>query len=387
MVGLVDKLEGVDRGGTEEKVVGCTWWSRLLACPTNPTMDLEDWWAATFPSRPLPTPRTAPVVAMALAQAVAEVARRAGTNPSSGKFLASIGLDIRMGKVVREREVLVICNSFKPDTITSFTVDKMDQVSINSGDEYFEVEENVECEKRVKVEVDENEETLLISSDSEENAGPERVKEKNMLGEKEGRKNYIGKNLILANVQTSPKKNYIEQVLELGQRSTLRRRVLLPGPQAPATHDWQVWVRNPNGDKIEKFIRKVVFNLHETFPNRRRTVHEPPFMIQESGHGGFMIHIDLYFMTHRKKITVDYELILQPFKEPGEKDYCPVLSLHRLERMQFPIEGLSGNFRNRLFQGGAKRVEVREGASSQEGCRREDVRDGEEKESRGSKSK
>merc|ERR1719209_2598293 len=172
-----------------------------------------------------------------------------------------------MGKVVREREVLVIYNSFKPDTITSFTVDKMDQVSINSGDEYFEVEENVECEKRVKVEVDENEETLLISSDSEENAGPERVKEKNMLGEKEGRKNYIGKNLILANVQTSPKKNYIEQILELGQRSTLRTvREEPSGPQAPApaTHDWQVWVRNPNGDKIENFIRKVVF----TFPNR-----------------------------------------------------------------------------------------------------------------------
>ena len=64
-----------------------------------------------------------------------------------------------------------------------------------------------------------------------------------------------------------------------------------------ATHDWEVWVKNPNNDQIESFIEKVsltdhpdvshlsqvVFTLHHTFDVPKRVVTKPPFMIREAG--------------------------------------------------------------------------------------------------------
>ena len=61
------------------------------------------------------------------------------------------------------------------------------------------------------------------------------------------------------------------------------------------THDWEVWVRNPSDGKIENFLEKVVFNLHESFKNPVRTITKAPFKISEQGYGGFQILIDLYF--------------------------------------------------------------------------------------------
>ena len=138
-------------------------------------LDLEDWWSTTFPLSPLPTLRTARVVARAMAQAVAEVARRAGTTPSCGRFVARVGIEMavrpsegeRRG-VEEGRELLIIVNSFKPDTVTSFTVDKMDTVNIESDDEEVQLEERIEAVKRVKEEANNNEETIVISSESED---------------------------------------------------------------------------------------------------------------------------------------------------------------------------------------------------------------------------
>ena len=45
--------------------------------------------------------------------------------------------------------MLEIANSFKPDTIASFSVDRMDQINIDSDDE--EVKEMVKVKTKVKV--------------------------------------------------------------------------------------------------------------------------------------------------------------------------------------------------------------------------------------------
>ena len=36
-----------------------------------------------------------------------------------------------------------------------------------------------------------------------------------------------------------------------------------------ATHDWEFWVKAKIGD-LSKYVDKVVFNLHETFPKPKR---------------------------------------------------------------------------------------------------------------------
>lgn len=38
------------------------------------------------------------------------------------------------------------------------------------------------------------------------------------------------------------------------------------------THDWNVFVRGGDNQSIEKFVQKVVFNLHETFKKPQRGI-------------------------------------------------------------------------------------------------------------------
>ena len=71
------------------------------------------------------------------------------------------------------------------------------------------------------------------------------------------------------------------------------------GDLQASTHDWEVWVKNLNDDKIEK----VVFNLHELFPNSKRMVNNPPFVIKESGYGSFMMHVDVATSTSGRPRT------------------------------------------------------------------------------------
>lgn len=54
--------------------------------------------------------------------------------------------------------------------------------------------------------------------------------------------------------------------IELGHRANLR-----PKPTAEGfTHDWTVFVRGPEGNNIQHFVEKVVFQLHESFPKPKR---------------------------------------------------------------------------------------------------------------------
>lgn len=58
----------------------------------------------------------------------------------------------------------------------------------------------------------------------------------------------------------------VEVFLELGHAATPRKTPTADG----YTHDWKIWVRGPNGAKIQNFIEKIVFNLHESFPKPKR---------------------------------------------------------------------------------------------------------------------
>merc|ERR1719278_1998586 len=144
------------------------------------------------------------------------------------------------------------------------------------------------------------------------------------------------------------KAQHLEVILEFGHTSTLRDAVdAVPGA---ATHDWEVWVKNPSNDKIENFLEKVVFTLHDTFKDPKRAVTSPPYKIQEAGYGSFNIQIDLFFRAPKgsnlEKARVEYQLDLQPFKRPDEEDYQKVTSNRRLERMQFPTR--DEEFKRRL---------------------------------------
>lgn len=42
-------------------------------------------------------------------------------------------------------------------------------------------------------------------------------------------------------------------------------------PQDAFTHDWELFVRNCDGNNINRFVDKVVFNLHDSFPKPTRS--------------------------------------------------------------------------------------------------------------------
>lgn len=43
------------------------------------------------------------------------------------------------------------------------------------------------------------------------------------------------------------------------------------------THQWRLYLRSYNNDELGKYIRKVQFRLHESYPNQLRIVESPPF--------------------------------------------------------------------------------------------------------------
>ncbi|KAH7591732.1 Protein AF-9 -like protein [Nakaseomyces glabratus] len=88
-------------------------------------------------------------------------------------------------------------------------------------------------------------------------------------------------------------------------------------PNAPSehTHLWTIFVRSPTGDDISYFIKKVVFKLHETYPNPVRTIEAPPFELTETGWGEFDINIKIYFVeeSNEKFINFYHRLRLHPY--------------------------------------------------------------------------
>ncbi|CEG78079.1 hypothetical protein RMATCC62417_12736 [Rhizopus microsporus] len=99
------------------------------------------------------------------------------------------------------------------------------------------------------------------------------------------------------------------------------------------THRWTVMVKGINNEDLSYLIKKVVFKLHETYPNPLRTVEQPPFEVSETGWGEFEIMIKIYFHQHtgEKQVILYHHLRLHPYEDdlngqPWPKDK-PVMSL------------------------------------------------------------
>lgn len=88
-------------------------------------------------------------------------------------------------------------------------------------------------------------------------------------------------------------------------------------PNAPAehTHIWTIFVRGPQNEDISYCIKKVVFKLHDTYPNATRTVETPPFELTETGWGEFEINIKIHFVeeANEKMLSFYHHLRLHPY--------------------------------------------------------------------------
>ncbi|ESO92345.1 hypothetical protein LOTGIDRAFT_121028 [Lottia gigantea] len=100
----------------------------------------------------------------------------------------------------------------------------------------------------------------------------------------------------------------IQVTIEFGHHATFRKKPSAEG----YTHDWTVFVRGPEGSKIQHYVEKVVFQLHESFSKPKRVVKDPPYQVSESGYAGFNLPIVIYFRSKEKpkKLSFDYDLFL-----------------------------------------------------------------------------
>lgn len=81
------------------------------------------------------------------------------------------------------------------------------------------------------------------------------------------------------------------------------------------THSWTIFVRDPTGNDLSTYIKKVVFKLHDTYPNPTRTIENPPFEVTESGWGEFEVLIKIFFHTEggEKNVNLTHYIRLHPY--------------------------------------------------------------------------
>ncbi|XP_050522152.1 protein AF-9 [Daktulosphaira vitifoliae] len=133
---------------------------------------------------------------------------------------------------------------------------------------------------------------------------------------------------------------YVKVIFEIGHEASVRNKRTPEG----FTHDWELFVRGADNTDIHYFVDKVVFNLHDTFPNPKRVVKEPPYVVKESGYAGFPLPIDIYVRNkdEPRKIRFNYELIL------NERGSPPIFKVIREKYIFSPSE----DFRRKLIKGG-----------------------------------
>ncbi|KAL7296015.1 hypothetical protein TKK_0010570 [Trichogramma kaykai] len=110
------------------------------------------------------------------------------------------------------------------------------------------------------------------------------------------------------------------------------------------THDWELYIKGQNNASIHNYIDKIVFHLHESFPNPVRTFNKPPYVIRESGYAGFEIPIDVYLRNNSepRKFHFKYDLSLAKFTS----------SSHSITHTEI-INNPSEEFAKKLRKGGA----------------------------------
>lgn len=77
------------------------------------------------------------------------------------------------------------------------------------------------------------------------------------------------------------------------------------------THKWKCYLNLLNKEEIA--VDKVIFKLHESFTNPLRTLHNPPFEIEERGWGEFEIQIKIFLKDiSLKPVNLYHMLKLYP---------------------------------------------------------------------------
>jgi YEATS domain-containing protein 4 len=63
------------------------------------------------------------------------------------------------------------------------------------------------------------------------------------------------------------------------------------------THKWRLYIRPYiHSDDLSKYIRKVQFKLHESYPNPIRVTDLTPFELEETGWGEFEAQVSHFFV-------------------------------------------------------------------------------------------
>ena len=153
---LMEKLKTVDKGRFRGLVVGYSWWRRVLKhtkFPKYKTVELEDYSAANLPPRSTKTKMTSEHVAQMLKDAARKVAGVAAEFPLGGQFLSLVSVSSKLKALTTPRpvsagpEVLELINSLRPDLPAMLSVERLEQVELESegegeceGGEYMEDE-------------------------------------------------------------------------------------------------------------------------------------------------------------------------------------------------------------------------------------------------------
>jgi YEATS domain-containing protein 4 len=82
------------------------------------------------------------------------------------------------------------------------------------------------------------------------------------------------------------------------------------GGEGSATHRWTVYCRGPNNEDLSYIIRRVTFDLHETFATPKRHIDHQPFEVTEMGWGEFDVGVTLHFTmdSRESEVTIFHRL-------------------------------------------------------------------------------
>ncbi|KAL0258064.1 NuA4 histone H4 acetyltransferase complex and the SWR1 complex subunit [Diplodia seriata] len=111
-----------------------------------------------------------------------------------------------------------------------------------------------------------------------------------------------------------------------------------PGIPEDHTTGWRVYVENVDGGPdMSTWLNKVQFSLHETYPNNKRMIANPPFEVRETGWGGFTVEIRLYFQPFvgEKHAVRSHYLYLEPYGPPEIAERQRAANLVKAEILDF----------------------------------------------------
>lgn len=94
------------------------------------------------------------------------------------------------------------------------------------------------------------------------------------------------------------------------------------------THKWTVYVRGIQNEDLSPYIRRVTFNLHQSFEKPKRVIEKPPFAVTETGWGEFEIQIQIMLTTPSEKTFELFHFLRLFHQEDSPLSKKPVVSEH-----------------------------------------------------------